>query len=78
MAGPRRVRRCDGARAVPATPTAWWPTQSGDPSTRERIEQRVRRHIVPHLGAWVHAREYAHFLPRADARGTTAIDAVVA
>ncbi|MEU7382080.1 site-specific integrase [Streptomyces sp. NPDC042207] len=29
----------------------WWPTQSGDPSTLERIEQRVRRHIVPHLGA---------------------------
>jgi len=27
------------------------PTQSGDPSTIERIEQRVRRHIVPHLGA---------------------------
>ncbi|MDX2548594.1 hypothetical protein ACOT81_35995 [Streptomyces sp. WI04-05B] len=31
--------------------THWWPTQSGDPSTLERIEQRVRRHIVPHLGA---------------------------
>ncbi|MEV6147564.1 tyrosine-type recombinase/integrase [Streptomyces sp. NPDC051992] len=31
--------------------THWWPTQSGDPSTIERIEQRVRRHIVPHLGA---------------------------
>lgn len=30
--------------------THWWPTQSGDPSTIERIEQRVRRHIVPHLG----------------------------
>ncbi|MEU5039484.1 site-specific integrase [Streptomyces griseorubiginosus] len=28
-----------------------WPTPSGDPSTIERIEQRVRRHIVPHLGA---------------------------
>ncbi|MGA5321599.1 site-specific integrase [Streptomyces seoulensis] len=24
--------------------THWWPTQSGDPSTIERIEQRVRRH----------------------------------
>ncbi|MET9890007.1 site-specific integrase [Streptomyces sp. NPDC006465] len=31
--------------------THWWPTQSGDPSTLERVEQRVRRHIVPHLGA---------------------------
>lgn len=31
--------------------THWWPTRSGDPSTLERIEQRVRRHIVPHLGA---------------------------
>lgn len=31
--------------------THWWPTQSGDPSTIERIEQRVRRHIVPRLGA---------------------------
>ncbi|MFE7812860.1 hypothetical protein ACFU5P_12995 [Streptomyces sp. NPDC057433] len=31
--------------------THWWPTQSGDPSTIERIEQRVRRHIVPYLGA---------------------------
>ncbi|MFD4030074.1 hypothetical protein ACFWVP_05960 [Streptomyces sp. NPDC058637] len=31
--------------------THWWPTQSGDPSTIERIEQRVRRHILPHLGA---------------------------
>ncbi|MBD0737264.1 hypothetical protein [Streptomyces sp. CBMA29] len=31
--------------------THWWPSQSGDPSTVERIEQRVRRHIVPHLGA---------------------------
>ncbi|MFI1356738.1 hypothetical protein ACH4TV_24630 [Streptomyces sp. NPDC020898] len=31
--------------------THWWPTQSGDPSTLERIEQRVRRHIVPHLDA---------------------------
>ncbi|MFD7551006.1 tyrosine-type recombinase/integrase [Streptomyces sp. NPDC059816] len=29
----------------------WWPSQSGDPSTIERIEQRVRRHILPHLGA---------------------------
>jgi integrase len=31
--------------------THWWPTQSGDPSTIERIEQRVRRHILPHLGS---------------------------
>ncbi|MCD9899657.1 site-specific integrase [Streptomyces sp. MT29] len=31
--------------------THWWPTQSGDPSTIERIEQRVRRHILPYLGA---------------------------
>ncbi|MCZ4121773.1 tyrosine-type recombinase/integrase [Streptomyces sp. H39-S7] len=31
--------------------THWWPTRSGDPSTIERIEQRLRRHILPHLGA---------------------------
>lgn len=31
--------------------TCWWPTKSGDPSTLERIEQRVRRHILPHLGS---------------------------
>ncbi|MFD5779726.1 hypothetical protein [Streptomyces sp. NPDC126933] len=31
--------------------THWWPTQSGEPSTIERIEQRVRRHILPYLGA---------------------------
>ncbi|WNI18475.1 tyrosine-type recombinase/integrase [Actinacidiphila sp. ITFR-21] len=31
--------------------THWWPTRSGDPSTIERIEQRVRRHIVSRLGA---------------------------
>ncbi|MEU3528986.1 site-specific integrase [Streptomyces sp. NPDC038707] len=31
--------------------THWWPTQSGDPATIERTEQRVRGHIVPHLGA---------------------------
>ncbi|WP_461036610.1 tyrosine-type recombinase/integrase [Streptomyces mayteni] len=31
--------------------TRWWPTQSGDPSTLERIEQRVRQHILPHLGS---------------------------
>ncbi|MFD8898616.1 MULTISPECIES: N-terminal phage integrase SAM-like domain-containing protein [Streptomyces] len=31
--------------------THWWSTQSGDPSTIERIGQRARRHIVPRLGA---------------------------
>ncbi|MER7917377.1 MULTISPECIES: tyrosine-type recombinase/integrase [unclassified Streptomyces] len=31
--------------------THWWRAQSGDPSTIERLEQRVRRHIVPRLGA---------------------------
>ncbi|MGI5340615.1 hypothetical protein ACQEVS_26065 [Streptomyces sp. CA-181903] len=31
--------------------THWWPTRSGDPSTIEHIEQRVRRHILPHLGS---------------------------
>ncbi|WP_251021991.1 hypothetical protein [Streptomyces sp. ISL-10] len=29
----------------------WWPMQSGDPSTIARIEQRLRRPIVSHLGA---------------------------
>ncbi|MFK8844905.1 tyrosine-type recombinase/integrase [Streptomyces sp. Ac-502] len=29
----------------------WWPTQSGDPSTLERTEQRVRLHVLPHLGS---------------------------
>ncbi|MFF2813737.1 tyrosine-type recombinase/integrase [Streptomyces sp. NPDC058000] len=28
----------------------WWPTRSGDPGTLERIEQRLRGHIIPHLG----------------------------
>ncbi|MGK5449237.1 tyrosine-type recombinase/integrase [Streptomyces radiopugnans] len=31
--------------------THWWPTRSGDPSTIERVEQQVRRHVLPHLGA---------------------------
>ncbi|MEE1942528.1 tyrosine-type recombinase/integrase [Streptomyces sp. TRM 70361] len=33
------------------TETHWWPTRSGDPSTIERTEQQVRRHILPHLGS---------------------------
>lgn len=42
----------DGAMTVKEyIETRWWPTQSGDPSTLERIEQRVRRHILPHLGS---------------------------
>ncbi|MCX5302701.1 site-specific integrase [Streptomyces sp. NBC_00160] len=31
--------------------THWWPTQVGDPSTLQAIEQRIRRHVLPHLGA---------------------------
>lgn len=31
--------------------THWWHSQSGDPSTIERIEQRVRGQILPHLGS---------------------------
>lgn len=28
--------------------THWWPTQARNPSTLERMEQRIRRHILPH------------------------------
>lgn len=45
----RSPRRCHLPRELHRHPLA--ATQGGDPSTIERVEQRVRRHIVPRLGA---------------------------